>query len=95
MPPIQDYQLKFRYLKKYADLVNDSDTNDFTDNAEDLIMLHTLKNLYAEDKQDPALSAYYQQLEQDELRSILSRSDAYNASGYVAGYTILENQNIY
>ena len=93
--PIEAYTLKFRYLKLYADLVNDSDTNDFTDNAEDLIMLHTLKNMYAEDKQDPSLSAYYQTLEEGEYRSLREQTDMFNKSGYLSNYTILQEDNIY
>lgn len=93
--PIENYTLKFRYLKKYDDLVNNTDTNDFTEIAEDLIMLHTLKNMYAEDKQDTEYANFYQVLEQSELRSLRERTDAYNASGYLTGQTILGADNIY
>jgi len=55
--PNEAYPIKFRYLEKYTDLSSDSDTNDFTDNAEDLIMLHAAKNIYAEDKNDPQYAA--------------------------------------
>lgn len=88
--PDSAYPLKFRYLKAYADLSGDSDTNDFTDNAEDLIMLHTVKNLYAEDKQDPESAAYYQALEDKELKSIMEKSDDFEASGFLSNNTILE-----
>lgn len=87
--PQEAYTLTFRYLKSYSDLVNDTDTNDFTDNAEDLIMLHTVKNLYAEDKQDPESAAYYQALEDTELKSILERSNDFNSSGYFTIDTIV------
>ncbi len=88
--PQQAYSLIFRYLKKYADLAGDTDTNDFTDNAEDLIMLHTLKNMYAEDKQDPELAVYYQGLETSELKSLKERTDNRNNSGYLQSHSILE-----
>lgn len=87
--PDSAYPLKFRYLKAYADLSADSDTNDFTDNAEDLIMLHTVKNLYAEDKQDPESAVYYQALEDKELKSIMEKSDDFEASGFLSNNTIL------
>jgi hypothetical protein len=87
--PDSAYTLKFRYLKTYTALSADGDTNDFTDNAEDLIMLHTVKNLYAEDKQDPESAAYYQVLEDKELKSIMSRSDDFNASGFLSNNSIL------
>lgn len=91
--PQQAYTLKFRYLKSYTALSLDTDTNDFTDNAEDLIMLHAVKNLYAEDKQDPESAAYYQALEDAELQSILSRSDDFNSSGYLSNNSILQEFN--
>jgi hypothetical protein len=87
--PQEAYTLKFRYLKTYAALSADSDTNDFTENAEDLIMLHTVKNIYAEDKQDPESAAYYQALEDAELKSILERSNDFNSSGYLSNNSIL------
>lgn len=88
--PQENYTLVFRYLKAYPDLSGDSDTNDFTNNAEDLIMLHTVKNLYAEDKQDPESAAYYQALEDKELEAVLERSNDYNSTGYLSNYSILE-----
>jgi hypothetical protein len=88
--PDQAYTLNFRYLKSYTDLSSDTDTNDFTDNAEDLIMLHTVKNLYAEDKQDPESAAYYQALEDKELESIMEKSDDFNSSGFLSNNSILE-----
>lgn len=89
--PDQAYTLKFRYLKTYTALSADADNNDFTNNAEDLVMLHTVKNIYAEDKQDPESAAYYQGLEDRELKSIMSKSDDFNASGYLSNYSILED----
>lgn len=88
--PQIDYTLKLRYLKKYDDLTGDSDANDFTNNAEDLIMLHTLKNLYFEDKQDTTLGSYYANLEEIELASIKERTQNRNASGYLQNNSILE-----
>jgi hypothetical protein len=87
--PQEAYTLKFRYLKTYTALSGDTDTNDFTDNAEDLIMLHTVKNIYAEDKQDPESAAYYQALEDIELKSIMERSNDFNSSGYLSNNSIL------
>jgi len=88
------YDLRFRYLKTPDTLVDDSDTNIFTDNAEDLIMLHTLKNMYAEDKQDMELSSFYSNLEDIELKAIMDRSDDRNGSGYLGSNTILETYYI-
>ena len=92
--PQADYDLEFRYLKTYSDLVNDSDENDFTINAEDLIMLHTLKNMYAEDKQDPELAAYYQGLENSERLALEERSGCRNGSGYLSSQSIIDDYYI-
>jgi hypothetical protein len=87
--PQEAYVLEFRWLKLYPDLVNDSDTNDFTDNAEDLIMLHTLKNIYAEDKEDTERGMYYQNLEDIELKSLQVRNDHRLSTGDLTINTIL------
>jgi hypothetical protein len=87
--PNEAYPLKFRYLKKYSDLVNDSDTNDFTSNAEDLIMLHTVKNIYAEDKQDSERAGFYSQLEDVELSALKNSTDSRISSGYLQIRSIL------
>lgn len=87
------YDLELRYLKAPTLLVNDSDTNIFTVNAEDLIMLHTLKNIYSEDKQDIELGSYYGNLEAIELKTIEERTNNRNASGYLQSHSILETYN--
>lgn len=88
--PQQAYTIKFRYLKQYADLASDSDTNDFTNNAQDLIALHAIKNIYAEDKEAPDLAATYQQLEDLEFKALQNRNGMRLASGYVSNTTILQ-----
>lgn len=87
--PDQAYTLKFRYLKDYPELVNNDDTNDFTNYAEDLIMLHTLKNMFAEDKQSIELADMYNKLAHDELKAVLLRSNNLNRTGFLTGKTIL------
>lgn len=87
--PDQAYSLKFRYTKEYADLSADGDTNDFTDNAEDLLMLHALKNIYAEDKDDPEYAARFNDLETNEYRSLLKRSGLLLGTGYLQSESIL------
>lgn len=92
--PSEAYPLQFRYLKKYDALVADSDTNDFTENAEDLIMLHTLKNMYAENKQDPQLAGYYNSLEDNELKALRARSDSRLSTGILQAHSILQTDYI-
>lgn len=79
--PDSAYTLKLRHLKSYADLSSDSDTNDFTDNVVDLIMLHALKNIYAEDKHDSDFAAMYARLEDTELKMIEKRTRALEGTG--------------
>lgn len=95
--PVPDiaYPLVYRYLSQPAVLVSDSDTNAFTIYAEDLIMLHTVKNIYAEDKQDPQSAEYYSVLEKQQLNSLLERSDSRLGSGYLASETILDYTSTY
>lgn len=87
--PQEAYSLILRYLKTYSDLSADSDTNDFTDNASDLIMLHTLKNMYNEDKQDLENGARYQELERMELLSLKERDKSRLGTGQLYAETIL------
>lgn len=89
--PQQDYPVQFRYLIRYEDLVNDSDTNAFTENAEDLLVAHVLARLTAEDKQDTQLGTYYEQLRLDELKALRDRTDARLSSGFVRSESILDN----
>ncbi len=89
--PQEAYPLEFRWLKLYDDLVNDTDTNDFTINAEDLIMLHTLKNIYAEDKEDTERGIYYQALEDVEFKALQLRNDSRLSTGELTTYSILNN----
>jgi len=87
--PQQAYTLKLQYLESYADLSADGDTNDFTDNAEDLLMLHALKNLYAEDKDDPQYAARFSELEAAELSALRERSGNLTGTGALQIDTIL------
>lgn len=89
--PDRAYTLLFRYLKTYSDLSADTDTNDFTNNASNLIILRTLAHIYSEDKQDPELGAVYSQLAQVEYDALSERTDNLNASGYLETPSILDN----
>lgn len=87
--PQENYILEFRWLIKYDDLVNDEDTNAFTENAEDLIMLHALKTIYAEDKEDSERGAFYEGLERSELNSLQKRNDSRLSTGDLTTESIL------
>lgn len=52
--PIPDkaYSATLYYYKKYADLVNDGDTNDWTNEAPSLVKYYALSNLYRDELKD-------------------------------------------
>lgn len=92
--PIQEYGVKFRYLPRHDDLEDDDDTNVFTNNAEDLIVLHVLAKMYAEDKQDVELASYYERLRKEEYKNLRDRTDGQVGSGYLQADSILQNTYI-
>lgn len=85
--PNINYTVGFHYLKEYADLVNDSDTNDFTNNASRLINLWALANLVTELRQDATMGDYYRAAAQNEYRNLRLRTDKQNAAGKLTIYS--------
>lgn len=77
------YTLNRHYLKEYNDLVNNTDTNDFTTYAERLVELWTLANLSEELRSDDAKSTYYRQAAEVEYRNIQKMTSKQNAAGKV------------
>lgn len=82
--PNTNYTLVLRYIKDYADLVNDVDSNDFTDIADRVILYDALSRIYSEYKQDPNMESYYSNRANDEEANILKRSSALSGSGTLA-----------
>lgn len=79
--PNVDYVVQRHYLKDYADLVNSSDENDFTQNADRLLKLWTLSNLTQELRQDTQQASYYRTAANDEYISLQSFTNKANAAG--------------
>lgn len=75
------YSLILRYIKDYADLVNDSDTNDFTVYGDRMIQYNALSRIYAEMKQDSKMEQYYTARAEDEELNLKRRSDNLTGSG--------------
>ncbi len=50
--PDQEYPLQLFYVKTYEDLVNDSDTNDWTENAARLIEAKTIEDIWLDQRKD-------------------------------------------
>lgn len=81
------YSVKLRYIKDYADLVNDVDSNDFTTIADRVILYDALSRIYSEYKQDPNMESYYSNRAVNEEANILKRSSALSGSGTLATET--------
>lgn len=87
--PSETYQATIRYLKDYDDLVNDSDTNDFTTNARYLIEMRALSTIYTEFKEDPELATFYEGREKQEYDTLELRTNNLLASGSLEVCTII------
>ncbi|MDE2233461.1 MAG: hypothetical protein KGJ90_05120 [Patescibacteria group bacterium] len=83
------YTLKFRYIKDYADLVNDTDTNDFLTFADKLIYYDSLMRIFGEFKQDEKMESYYGQKAADEFETVTRRTSSLVATG-----TLVLNSNL-
>ena len=68
--PDQAYTAVVRGIKAYEDLTGDDDTNDFTDEASDLIMYESLARAYAEFRQDDKMEAYYSARAESEYQNL-------------------------
>jgi hypothetical protein len=90
--PNLNYTVGRHYLKEYNDLVNASDTNDFTINASRLVNLWALANLVTELRQDVAMGDYYRAAAQNEYRNLRVRTDKENATGKVTIYSQLNRR---
>lgn len=85
----RDYEVLRDYLKEYAALSGDTDTNDFTIYAPRLINLWSLANLSAELRQDEKMETYYRKAAMDEYRQLQVMTDKSNASGSIAIHSSL------
>ncbi len=87
--PQEAYTTKVYYIKEYADLANDNDTNDFTINADQLIMYEALSRLHGEMRQDEKMEAYYSARAQEEFSNLSSFGKRKSGSGQLTIETIL------
>ncbi len=72
--PDQSYTATVNYVKKYANLASASDTNDFTNEAEMLIVYDASARLNAELRQDLDMAGYYQNAAAFEYTQLLERT---------------------
>lgn len=87
--PDQDYDIRIFYLKEYADLVLDADTNDFTEKATRLIELWALANLHAEFRQDEKMEQYYRAASNDEFKNLGVFTAKAQSPGYLTIHSYL------
>jgi len=87
--PDRDYTVNRHYLKDYADLVNGTETNDFTIYADRLITLWTLANMSAEFRQDVTMETYYRAAAQDEYKNLLVMTNKSNSTGRITIHSTL------
>lgn len=66
----RDYTIKVRYIKDYPDLITDDDVNDFTLDANRLVLMQALSNLTGELQQDEKMSPYYEGEAQKEYAAL-------------------------
>jgi hypothetical protein len=87
--PDQDYTVICRYIKDYDNLVNTSDTNDFTVNATDLITYDALAKLHGELRQDEKMESYYSARAENEHKLLTKFTSKNTGSGRLSVETIL------
>lgn len=92
--PDMAYPWQLTYVKSYAEMVNDSDFNDFTVNASQLIEAHALAELYldARHSQGPdSLYAAYERKEQQYLTNLQLVNNQRSATGSLMTDSMLMN----
>lgn len=90
--PDQAYTVRRHYLKDYVALVNNTDANDFTNNASRLITLWALGNLINELRQDTSMGGYYQAQTQNEYRNLRVLTDKDNGQGKLTIFSQLNDR---
>lgn len=82
--PQSAYTVNVTFIRDYDDLVNDSDSNDFTINADQLILYDAMMRLN-ELRTDPAMSDNYQQKRDMEEKNLIKRTNKMIGTGKMRG----------
>jgi hypothetical protein len=77
------------YVVDYVDLVNSTDNNDFTNNADRLIMYEALSHLYGENRQDQQMEGSFFQKADREYENLKMRGFQMQESGQLVTENIL------
>jgi hypothetical protein len=83
------------YRKTYADLVNDGDSNDFTNNAARLIEYKTLADLLRDYRSDEERALNYDRRVEIEYNKIKKETNNRIATGYLTTENIVDRYNTY
>lgn len=81
--PDNAYTLQIYYLKDYAELSSDGDSNDFTNEAEAMIRYNALSRLFAEFKQDEKMEAYFTARAKSEYDTLIAQTQSRLGTGYL------------
>lgn len=81
--PSGDFAAIVRGLKAYTALSADSDSNDFTEKGDRLIMYETLSRLYSEFRQDDKMESYYTAKAKAEFDSLKASERAVVGTGKI------------
>lgn len=83
--PLPDlaYTCRREYLKEYTALVNSSDTNDFTNYADRLIMLWSCADLVFEIRRDSDAETYFRSAAKDEYNLLQLMTEKSNSTGEI------------
>lgn len=72
--PEQSYEVYAHGVRDYEPLVDGDDTNDFTEQAGDLIMFSAVSRIYAEFRQDLESAAVFDGAADKEFRNLMNRT---------------------
>lgn len=87
--PNLNYSLVVNYITDYADLVNASDTNDFTINADRVLLYEALSHLYGENRQDQQMENSFFAKADREYENLKMRGFSMQESGELTCENIL------
>lgn len=87
--PDQNYTLRLYYLKNYSDLVNPSDSNDFTVNAPNLLNYTALAYGSRDFRQDSDMYTAFMQQAQMEEQNLIDVATSENATGLLTLNSLL------
>lgn len=90
--PNMDYTGELFYVCNYDDLTEDSDENDWTVHAPQLLVQRTLSQIYQNNVKDENRAATAQAQADKYLDALKKRSDNRTVTGNIVGESVLENQ---